>query len=74
MDDATTVSDQSKRKDLYFKMQQILSEDQPAPILFFPDNLYGVNKRVVGYNAGPFANQYDGRRFWIKDLSVSDGK
>ncbi|MGI8563029.1 MAG: ABC transporter substrate-binding protein [Candidatus Dormibacter sp.] len=74
MDQATTTSDQKKRKDLYFKMQQILAEDQPAPILFFPDNLYGVNKRVVGFNAGPFANQYDGRRIWIKDLSVSDGK
>ncbi len=74
MDQATTVSDQKKRKDLYFKMQQILAEDQPAPILVFPDQLMGVNKRVVGFNAGPFANQYDGRRVYIKDLYVSDGK
>ncbi len=74
MDQATTISDQKKRKDLYFKMQQILAEDQPAPILVFPDQLMGVNKRVVGFNAGTFANQYDGRRIYIKDLYVSDGK
>ncbi len=73
LDDAVATLDQAKRKQLYFQMQQILAEDVPAPILTFPNGLLSLNKRVQGWVYGTFVGQ-GGRRTFIKDLYVSDGK
>jgi peptide/nickel transport system substrate-binding protein len=54
LDDAVGTLDKSKRKQLYFDMQKVLAEDQPAPILNFGNALVGVNKRVVNYPFGTF--------------------
>jgi hypothetical protein len=54
-------------------MQQILAEDVPAPILTFPNGLLSLNKRVQNWQYGTFIGQ-GGRRNFIKDLFVSDGK
>ncbi|HLQ63050.1 MAG TPA: peptide-binding protein [Candidatus Acidoferrales bacterium] len=70
LDDAVGTLDQSKRKQLYFKMQQILSEDQPAPILTFPNAILGTTKRVQNYNPNAFV----GVRKFFKDVFVTDGK
>lgn len=73
LDDAVATLDQAKRKQLYFQMQQILAEDVPAPILVFPNGLLSLNKRVQNWQYGTFIGQ-GGRRVFIKDLFVSDGK
>ena len=73
LDDAVATLDQAKRKQLYFKMQQILADDVPAPILVFPNGLLSLNKRVQNWQWGTFIGQ-GGRRVFIKDLFVSDGK
>jgi peptide/nickel transport system substrate-binding protein len=73
LDDAVATLDQSKRRQLYFKMQQILAEDQPAPILVFPNGILGVNKRIQNWQYGTFIGQ-TGRRVFMKDVFVSDGK
>jgi peptide/nickel transport system substrate-binding protein len=73
LDDAVATLDQAQRKQLYFKMQQILAEDQPAPILVFPNGILSLNKRVQNWQYGTFIGQ-TGRRVFIKDLFVSDGK
>ncbi|HEX2680262.1 MAG TPA: ABC transporter substrate-binding protein [Candidatus Dormibacteraeota bacterium] len=73
LDDAVGTLDQAKRKQLYFQMQQILAEDVPAPILTFPNGLLSLNKRVQNWQYGTFIGQ-GGRRNFIKDLFVSDGK
>jgi peptide/nickel transport system substrate-binding protein len=70
LDDAVATLDQGKRKQLYFKMQQILAEDQPAPILTFPNGILGLNKRVQNWQYGTFI----GRRVFMKDVFVTDGK
>jgi peptide/nickel transport system substrate-binding protein len=70
LDDAVATLDQAKRKDLYFKMQQILADDQPAPILVFPNGILSTNKRVQNWQYGTFV----GRRVFMKDVFVSDGK
>jgi len=70
LDDAVGTTDRTKRKDLYFKMQQILAEDQPAPILVFSNATVGVNKRVKNLKLGTFTQ----RRYIIKDIFVTDGK
>ncbi|MFN8496759.1 MAG: ABC transporter substrate-binding protein [Anaerolineae bacterium] len=48
LDDALLTTDVQKRKDLYFKAQQIVAEDLPVTILDFPKNLGAVNKKVTG--------------------------
>jgi hypothetical protein len=54
-------------------MQQILAEDVPAPFLVFPNGILGLNKRIQNWQWGTFIGQ-TGRRNFIKDLFVSDGK
>jgi peptide/nickel transport system substrate-binding protein len=73
MDDAVATLDQAKRKQLYFQMQQILAEDQPAPVLVFPNGILGLNKRIQNWQYGTFIGQ-TGRRVFMKDVFVSDGK
>src|SRR5260370_24546090 len=73
LDDAVATLDQNQRKQLYFKMQQILAEDVPAPILVFPNGLLSLNKRGQNWQWGTFIGQGDPRNF-IKDLFVSAGK
>ncbi|GAC1475601.1 MAG: peptide-binding protein [Candidatus Dormibacteraceae bacterium] len=70
LDDADATLDQAQRKQLYFKMQQILAEDQPAPILVFGNGILGLNKRIQNWQYGTFV----GRRIFMKDVFVSDGK
>jgi peptide/nickel transport system substrate-binding protein len=72
MADALTTTDRAKRKPFYFQIQNILADDLPAPILFYPSYIWGINKRVQNFNVGPF-NDNQGRP-WMKDVFVSDGK
>ncbi len=70
LDDAVGTLDQKKRRELYFKMQQILAEDVPAPILDFPTLLLAANKRVQGFTPGAFT----GIRVYYNKIFVTDGK
>lgn len=70
LDDATGTTDMKKRKDLYFQMQQIIADDMPAPVLFFPNNIQAINKRVNGVVVDTFT----GRRAYQKDVWVADQK
>ena len=72
MDDALGLTDRAKRKEIYFKIQDILAEDLPAPILFYPYYLWGINKRVQNFKVDTF-NSYQTRP-WMKDVFVTDGK
>jgi peptide/nickel transport system substrate-binding protein len=72
MNDALQTTDRNKRKPIYAQIQNILADELPAPILFYPNSLWGINKRVQNFNVGPY-NTYQGRP-WMKDVFVSDGK
>jgi len=72
MDSALQTTDRNKRKPIYAQIQNILADDLPAPILFYPNYLWGINKRVQNFNVGPY-NTYQARP-WMKDVFVSDGK
>jgi len=72
MNDALQTTDRNKRKPLYAQIQNILADELPAPILFYPNYLWGINKRVVNFNVGPY-NTYQARP-WMKDVFVTDGK
>ena len=53
-------------------LHEAFDDELPAPILFYPNSLWGINKRVVGWNVGPY-NTYQARP-WVKDTFVTDGK
>jgi peptide/nickel transport system substrate-binding protein len=72
MAEALTTTDRAKRKPLYFKIQDILADELPGPILLYPKYWWGINKRVQNFNVGPY-NDHQGRP-WMKDVFVSDGK
>jgi peptide/nickel transport system substrate-binding protein len=72
MNDALQTTDRNKRKPIYAQIQNILADELPAPILFYPNYLWGINKRVQNFNVGPY-NTYQARP-WMKDVFVSDGK
>ena len=72
MAQALTTTDRSKRKPLYFQIQDILADELPAPILTVPFSLWGINNRVKNFNTGPY-NIYNARP-WMKDVYVTDGK
>jgi peptide/nickel transport system substrate-binding protein len=72
MAEALKTTDRAKRKPLYFQIQDILADELPAPILFYPKYLWGINKRVKNFNVGPY-NTVQARP-WMKDVFVTDGK
>jgi peptide/nickel transport system substrate-binding protein len=72
LDDASTTLDKAKRKDLYFKFQNVMADELPGAILFFNKGLWGVNKRVQGLNLDTY-NQFQYRP-WFNQVFVSDGK
>jgi peptide/nickel transport system substrate-binding protein len=45
--------DREKRAAIYAKIDEILWEDQPCMWLFHRKSLYGVNKRLRGFNFSP---------------------
>jgi peptide/nickel transport system substrate-binding protein len=72
MEDALGTVDQNKRKDLYYKIQDILLDDLPQPVLAYYFSLWGINKRVQNFKVAPF-HTYQARP-WMKDVFVTDGK
>jgi len=72
IDDALTTADRSKRKEMYGRIQDILSEDVPAPMLVWKKELFGISKRVQNFGVGPHNRHYP--RPWMKDVFVTDGK
>src|SRR5437764_1022216 len=77
LDDAVATLDQSKRKQLYFQMQDILNDEVPAPILVFNKGIWGMTKRVQGVTGGDFGlgtyTQFQNKA-WMKSAFVADGK
>jgi peptide/nickel transport system substrate-binding protein len=70
MDDAVATYDRTKRKDLYFKLQNIINDEPSQPPLFFGTGPSAINKRVKNYVFSPFVTT----SFYSKDVFVTDGK
>jgi peptide/nickel transport system substrate-binding protein len=54
LDDAVAEIDQGKRKTMYFQLQNLFNSQLPACILCYPNGIYGVNKRVHGYDLNAY--------------------
>ena len=53
MDAARRELDQSKRKDLYWRLHEVLAEDQPYAWVVQASAKWGINKRVRGVDVSP---------------------
>lgn len=54
LDDAVAEIDQGKRKALYAQFQDLFASLEPSCIICYPNGIYGVNKRVHGYDLNAY--------------------
>lgn len=57
--------DREKRKKIYFKVQEILAEDQPYTFLYFPLSLEAVHKRFHGIKPAIIGIGYNVDEWWV---------
>ncbi len=72
LDGAIATLDKNKRKEFYYKFQDIMSDQVPAPILMFNVGIWGTSKRVAAADFGTY-NHYKNSPC-MKDEWVTDGK
>ena len=57
--------DREKRRQAYFRFQEILAEDQPYTFLFVPDALPAVHKRFHGIKPAPAGINYNFPKWYV---------
>jgi peptide/nickel transport system substrate-binding protein len=64
-----TELDSAKRKAIYIEMQNVLLADVPAIILFFPQGVAAVNKRLHNCrpNAVGLSPRWNAHLWWVDD-------
>ena len=67
LDEARHTFDVKKRKELYYKFQEILAEDQPYTFLYIPYSLVAVHKRVRGIKPAPAGISYNFIKWFIPE-------
>jgi peptide/nickel transport system substrate-binding protein len=53
MDELTKNSTMDKKKELYFKFQEILHEDEPVTFMYWKSNIVGINENLKNTGIGP---------------------
>ncbi len=57
--------DREKRKKIYFRLQEILAEDQPYTFLYIPMSLEAIHKRFRGIKPSAIGISYNLERWWV---------
>ena len=57
--------DKEKRKRAYFRMQELIAEDQPYTFLFVPDALPAIHKRFRGIKPAPAGIDYNFYKWYV---------
>lgn len=57
--------DREKRKRIYFRLQEILAEDQPYTFLYIPMSLEAIHKRFRGIRPTALGISYNIERWWV---------
>ena len=57
--------DQEKRKECYWKMQDILAREQPYTFLYVPDALPAVSSRFHGIKPAPAGISYNLIKWYV---------
>lgn len=53
MDELTKNSTVDKKKELYFKFQELIQEDEPVTFMYWISNIVGINKNLRNTGIGP---------------------
>ncbi len=57
--------DREKRKKIYYRLQEILAEDQPYTFLYIPMSLEAIHKRFRGISPSAIGISYNIERWWV---------
>ncbi|MBD3263756.1 MAG: peptide-binding protein [Candidatus Omnitrophica bacterium] len=61
------IFDIEKRKKIYYRMQEILAEEQPYIFLYVPDNLPIIHKRFKGIEPAPIGIGYNIEEWFVPE-------
>lgn len=67
MNDALQIGDQSRRRELYRRIQETILEEMPAIVLDYPQQVYALNKRLRNVLPNPVALGYGAHLWWVAD-------
>jgi peptide/nickel transport system substrate-binding protein len=62
---ARHTMDQEERKKCYFRIQEIIADEQPYTFLFIPYSLVAVHKRVKGIEPAPAGIAYNNLEWYV---------
>ena len=65
LDEGRHTFDREKRRQIYFKFQEILAEDQPYTFLFVPDALPAISKRIRGVKPAAAGIDYNFVKWYV---------
>jgi peptide/nickel transport system substrate-binding protein len=65
LDEGRHTFDREKRRQAYFKLQEILARDQPYTFLFIPDALPAISKRFRGIKPAPAGIDYNFDQWYV---------
>ncbi|HET7036251.1 MAG TPA: ABC transporter substrate-binding protein [Thermomicrobiaceae bacterium] len=65
LQDGLATTDQDKRKQLYDQMQNILMDDLPQAIMFFPQEIVGMTKRLHNYFPNQLNGSFNAHLWWV---------
>jgi len=65
LDEGRHTFDREKRKQAYFKLQEVIAEDQPYTFLFVPDALPAISKRFHGIKPAPAGIDYNFTKWYV---------
>jgi peptide/nickel transport system substrate-binding protein len=67
---ARTVFDMKKRKEAYYKIQEIMQDDPPCIFLYFPDSLEAVHKRFEGIEEAPAGIYHNFIKWYVPKAEI----
>lgn len=59
--------DKAKRREIYFKIQEILAEEQPYTFLYIPDALVAIHKRFENIKPAPAGIKYNIEEWFVPE-------
>ena len=65
LEEGRRTFDRAERKRIYFKVQEILAEDQPYTFLYVPMSLPVISSRFKGIEPAPAGISYNMERWWV---------
>jgi peptide/nickel transport system substrate-binding protein len=62
---ARRVFDIERRKEMYYRVQEIMADDVPCIFLYYPETLTALHKRFKGIKPAPAGIGYNFREWWV---------